>query len=101
MKAGYIPSALAILLVPIAATAQEEATIVGTVTDPFGAAVPGANITITNSAKGFFHQYISNSANEDTGAAAPIGEYKVEAQATGFRVLVRRGRVAKILKIEG
>jgi hypothetical protein len=98
MKARYMLSTLAILLVPIAATAQEEATIVGTVTDPSGAA---ANITITNSAKELTHQYISNSVSEYTAADIPIGEYKVEAQATGFRVLARRGRLAKILKIEG
>ena len=37
-----------ILLFAAQAVAQSEATIVGTVTDPSGAAVANANITITN-----------------------------------------------------
>jgi hypothetical protein len=42
MKARYILSTVAILLISIAASAQEQATIVGTVTDPSGAFVPSA-----------------------------------------------------------
>src|SRR5579862_7441105 len=77
------------LLGSIPASAQVQATIVGTVTDPSGAAVPGAHITIINSAKGFTHLYTSNSAGEYTGADIPIGEYKVEVEATGFQRLIR------------
>ncbi len=91
MKARYVLSIGAFLLVSIAASGQELATIVGTVTDPSGAFVPGANITISNDAKGFTQRYVSNSAGEYTAADIPIGEYKVEAQATGFRLLVRSG----------
>ena len=77
------------LLASIPASAQVQATIVGTVTDPSGAAVPGANITIVNAAKGFTHRYTSNSAGEYTGAGIPIGEYKVEVEAAGFQRLTR------------
>lgn len=81
----------AFLLVSVTASGQELATIVGTVTDPSGAAVPNATVTVTNSAKGFIHRYVSNAAGEYTAPAIPIGDYSVQCDATGFRVLVRNG----------
>ena len=80
-----------LLLVSAAASAQQLATIVGTVTDPTGAAIPGVNIVVSNPAKGFTGNYASNSAGEYTAANIPIGDYTVSAEATGFSKLTRSG----------
>ena len=101
MKARYILSALAILLLPIASSAQEQATIVGTVTDPEGAFVPGANITISNGAIGFTHRHVSNSAGEYTAADIPIGEYKGRSASHRVPRTCAERASGKILKIEG
>src|SRR5882724_691271 len=65
-------------------SAEDLATIVGTVTDPSGAAVPNANVTVSNPAVGFSRGYQSNSAGEYTAARIPLGGYVVTAKISGF-----------------
>jgi hypothetical protein len=71
--------------------AQDQATMVGTATDPSGAAVPGVKVTVVNSDKGFTRQTVTNSAGDYTVAQVPIGQYSVVAEARGFRRLVVTG----------
>ena len=40
-------------------SAETQATIVGTVTDPTGAAIPNAKVTVSNPAVGFVRSYQS------------------------------------------
>src|ERR1039458_2130430 len=68
--------------------AQDTATIVGTVSDPSGAVVPAAKVTVSNPQKGFIRNLITDSAGEYNAAKIPIGSYEVSAQAAGFRKLV-------------
>jgi len=68
--------------------AQDTATIVGTVTDPSGAVVPAAKVTVSNPQKGFSRNLLTDSAGEYNAAKIPIGSYEVSAQAAGFRKLV-------------
>ena len=70
-------------------SAEDQATIVGTVTDPSGASIPNANITVSNQAVGFTRSYQSNSAGEYTAARIPLGNYIVTAEASGFQALKR------------
>jgi hypothetical protein len=91
MKVRCILLLCGLLLVPVAASAQDLATIVGTVTDPTGAVVPAAKITVSNPTKGFTRTYASNSAGEYTAALIPIGDYTVTAEVTGFQRLTRAG----------
>lgn len=59
-------------------------SIVGTVTDPSGAVVPGARVTITNTATGQNIETVSNNSGAfNSGALAP-GNYKVQVAAKGF-----------------
>ena len=71
--------------------AGDLATIVGTVTDPSGAAIANANITVSNPAVGFVRAYQSNSAGEYTAARIPLGSYEITAEVSGFRALKRTG----------
>src|SRR5260370_37201977 len=53
----------------------QEATIVGTVTDPTGAAVPNASITITNLETGLARTLTTSASGEDLAAALPHGPH--------------------------
>jgi hypothetical protein len=76
---------LGITLTSSVAYSQGTATIVGTVTDPTGAAVPSAKVTVTNAGTGLAR---STTTNETGNYAAPqltIGKYNVKVEAPGFR----------------
>ena len=67
------------------ATAQE-ATIVGTVMDPTGAAVPSASILITNNDTGISRTVTTGPDGQFVAPELHIGRYTVRAQASGFKV---------------
>ena len=62
----------------------QEATIVGSVKDPSGAAVPNATVTITNTDTGITTIVTSAADGQYVAPAIHIGNYNVSAQATGF-----------------
>jgi Carboxypeptidase regulatory-like domain len=80
-------SALAVLLfgLPFLAKAQE-ATIVGTVTDSSGAAIPNVAITITNTDTGLVTHLVTDSAGQYVAPLGRIGHYNVKAEAPNFKV---------------
>jgi len=63
----------------------QEATIVGTVTDQSGAAVPNAAITITNTDTGQVHQTTTNSVGQYVAPSVQIGHYTVRVEVAGFK----------------
>ncbi len=68
------------------------ATILGTVTDPTGASVPRAKVTVTNDLTGFTRS--SETASDGTYLISliPIGEsYRLTVDASGFRSFSRVG----------
>ena len=70
-----------------------DTAILGVVTDPSGAVVPGASVTITQPATGR-----TNMATTSSGGTYEVrylfpGEYTVEASATGFGTERRTGVV--------
>ncbi len=70
-------SLLAVLLsIPLGLHAQQySGTIVGTVTDTTGAAIPGATVTVTNTGTGAKVSQKSGGQGEFTFAQLPIGTY--------------------------
>jgi carboxypeptidase family protein len=68
-----------------AAWAQDTASITGTVTDPSGAAVAGAQVTVNNAAHGISHDATTNGSGDFLFAALPIGSYDITVAATGFK----------------
>jgi hypothetical protein len=59
-------------------------TITGVVTDPAGLAVPGAAITVKNTATGETRKTVTNSAGIFSLPALPPGPYTVDVLANGF-----------------
>ncbi|HKR00136.1 MAG TPA: carboxypeptidase-like regulatory domain-containing protein [Pyrinomonadaceae bacterium] len=57
----------------------------GTVTDQQGRAVAGATVTLTNSEKNFTRTQTSNEEGVYSFTAVPPGNYRVEAEASGFK----------------
>lgn len=71
----------------LAQTTISTGSIVGTVSDPSGAVVTGANVTITNLATGQLISLTSNSSGAFNSGALIPGNYKIQVSAKGFRVV--------------
>jgi Carboxypeptidase regulatory-like domain len=69
----------------------QEATIVGTVTDPTGAAVPNAAIVITNNDTGVTRNLPTNGDGQYVAPDLSIGHYTVHASASGFKAAETKG----------
>jgi hypothetical protein len=67
-----------------AAAQVDEGTITGTVTDPSGAVVPGAEVTLLNTDVGLTLQQKTNGAGIYTFAPVRIGHYNVVVKSQGF-----------------
>jgi len=76
---------LVILSAVLALAQRDLGTITGSVTDPSGAVVPGATITITEDATGQSYKVQTTATGDYTRPALRPGIYTVTAEATGFR----------------
>src|SRR6202167_2159401 len=74
----------AAVLLAAAAMAQSTSQLNGSVTDPSGASVSGAKITLTNPATGLQRTATSNATGLYQFLDVPPGDYRLEATATGF-----------------
>src|SRR5215831_3705436 len=82
---------LSVLLVPACLAQSFNASITGTVTDPSGAAVPGAEVTLTSVDTA---SVAKTTSGQDGLYAFPNlqrGGYELKASAAGFRTFVQRG----------
>jgi hypothetical protein len=83
-------AAVAFAAVALAGMLSGQATdtiIVGTVKDPAGAVVPGANVIATNRDTGVKYPSTTNPAGEYRINNVPVGAYDMEAQAQGMQPL--------------
>jgi len=70
--------------------------IIGKVTDPTGAVVPGVKVTATNTATGVNYDTITNDIGDYQILLLPIGEYKVSAELTGFQKVVTKPQTLEL-----
>jgi carboxypeptidase family protein len=75
-----------VLILPVLIQAQT-ASITGTVTEPSGAVVPGAAITVRNTATNATRTLESNSVGSYRVENLAPGVYEVSAEKTGFKKL--------------
>ena len=81
---AFVAVALLLLLLPANLPAQGLSGITGTVTDPSGAVVPGAKVTVTNTATNVSNTAITTSVGTYTITDLTPGTYKVRVEAPGF-----------------
>ena len=79
--------ATALLALPWACLAQDiTGSIIGTVTDQTGAAVPGAKITITNMDRNaIVRATVSSKDGDYVAALLDVGKYSITVEAKGFK----------------
>ena len=80
---------------PFLALAQD-ASIVGTVTDPTGSVVPNVQITITNIATGLTHTIKTNETGQYVAPDLPIGHYTVKAEGSGFKAAEQKNVILNV-----
>jgi hypothetical protein len=93
MRTAIYRTLIPVLLLTGALWSQNRSTaeIVGTVTDPSGAAVPNTAVKITNTKTGTSVQATTNHAGAFDAPLLDPGSYTVEFQATGFQAVIRTG----------
>ena len=82
-------AALAVVVLAASPVLAQTTTgsVTGTVTDPSGAVIPGATVTVTNTATGVRTPTKSDAAGVYSLRFLPIGPYTVEVTAPGFTKL--------------
>lgn len=78
------------------AAQSSRARIIGTVTDPQGAVIPGATVTVTNAATGVETTTTTDQEGYYQVPELPIGSYKVKVAREGFKTT---GTIAYTLEI--
>jgi hypothetical protein len=64
--------------------------------DPTGARLPGAEVTVTQTATGLVRSVITNETGFYVLPSLPAGPYRLEAMLPGFRTFVQRGIVLEV-----
>ena len=70
--------------------------ISGHVADPTGAAVPDAQITLTNTATSGVRTTVSTNSGDYTFSAVPVGSYVLKAEHTGFKTATSQNLVLQV-----
>jgi hypothetical protein len=77
---------LCFTLIPVAVGQVITGDIMGTVSDPSGAAIPGATVTVTNTGTQLTRKAVTNNIGEYSFTLLPTGTYSMSVEATGFKV---------------
>src|SRR5690349_16276153 len=88
-------AAIALLFASLQAFAQD-ATIVGTVTDPTGAVVGNAKVTATNTETGVARTITTGQDGQYVLPGLHIGHYDLKAEASGLKVAEQKGVVLQV-----
>src|SRR5229473_2885811 len=85
----------AVLALTFSAFAQvQNGQFTGTVTDPTGAAIANAKVTVVNTATDLNLSTTTNSSGNYTVKEVPIGTYKLTVEAAGFKTVSNAGVTA-------
>ena len=85
-----------LLLLSAWAWGQSSAQISGTVRDQPGAVIAAAQVTATNTDTGLKRGTVTDAAGAYTLPNLPVGPYRLEATATGFRTYVQTGILLQV-----
>jgi hypothetical protein len=87
---------LSILYIPAAVLAQDTASITGTVTDPSGAAVVNAEVTVSAPERGINRTTTTNDSGDYLVAGLPSGSINVAVTAKGFKKYEAKGVILRV-----
>jgi hypothetical protein len=100
VKHALLIACVAILaFFPVQGSAQSQATLVGSVTDPTGATVPGADVTVSNLETGVERVVQTNEVGNFRVFPLNPGAYTVMAATSGFKTQIRDGVVLQVSEI--
>lgn len=85
VRRSTLPLIAVLLAVCVSAWGQATTSLHGTVTDPSGAAIPGAKVTLTQTATSTTRQTITNSTGAYSFPAVLPGTYNLSVTASGFQ----------------
>jgi hypothetical protein len=88
--------AVCVSLAPTAAGQTSTSQISGTVLDPTGAVVPGAEVTLLNEATGVSQKLTTTEAGVFAFPSIPVGTYTIRVEARGFKTSVRTGNTVQV-----
>src|SRR5882724_2519444 len=80
---------------PFRASAQN-ATIVGTVTDPSGSVVANVKVTIRQLETNLANTFTTNDSGQYVAVDLPVGHYNLKAEASGFKVAEQKNLVLQV-----
>lgn len=86
----------AVMLLFAAQGLAQEATFVGTVMDPSGAAVANAKVTLTNLDTNATKVLNTNDSGQFTAVDIHIGHYNIQVEMNGFKTEERKGLVLQV-----
>jgi hypothetical protein len=91
---------LAVLLLSVVALSftvkAQDATIVGTISDPSGASVPNVKVSATNIETGLVSTAVTSDSGTYVLPELRIGHYDVKAEAAGFKIAEQKGLVLQV-----
>lgn len=85
------PFLFAVILVGLARAQQTTATFYGIITDPTGAVIPGASVSLAHDATGAVVRKVSDTAGEFQFDFLRVGAYTLRIEAAGFKRYESRG----------
>jgi len=89
---GLVLFLFAVVAAPLLAQSQATTGVIeGTVLDETGAAVPGASVTMRNTATNYERTATTDADGRFRGLLLPLGPYRVTVAKSGFATLVRDG----------
>jgi hypothetical protein len=80
----------------IAQSLSSTASLSGAVTDPSGARVPKATVTLTSSEKGIKRSFTTDAAGDFSFALLPAASYSITVEAKGFQTLKQDGILLQV-----
>jgi hypothetical protein len=76
--------------------AQSGATIIGTVTDSSGAAIPGATVQVTHVETGTSQTRVTDTQGRYNAPNLAIGTYDIQSELPGFQTVLKKGIVLTV-----
>src|ERR1700687_2379021 len=95
-RLSYVLVLFVLVLGVTSQTFGQNATIVGTITDPSGGAVANASVSITHTETGQVYHFTTNGDGQYAAPDLPIGHYNIKVEASGFKAAEQKAPVLQV-----